>query len=61
MWVLQVENFGPLIVDGDLHGNCLFEANNKKIAENFAKLYEGLKKPALSRYGETDDRSDEVI
>lgn len=61
MWVIEVENFGPLIVDGDIHGNSLFDANNKEIAKGFAKLYEGLKKPALSRYGETDDRTDELI
>ncbi len=61
MWVIEVENFGPLLVDGDIHGNSLFDANNKEIAKGFAKLYEGLKKPALSRYGETDDRTDELI
>ena len=61
MWVLDVENFGPLIVDGDIHGNSLFDENNKQIAKGFDKLYEGLKKPALSRYGETDDRKDELI
>ena len=61
MWVIDVENFGPLIVDGDIHGNSLFDENNKQIAKGFDKLYEGLKKPALSRYGETDDRKDELI
>ncbi len=61
MWVIEVENFGPLLVDGDINGNSLFDANNKEIAKGFAKLYEGLKKPALSRYGETDDRTDELI
>ena len=61
MWVLDVENFGPLLVDSDTKGNSLFDANNKEIAKGFAALYEGLKKPALSRYGETDDRRDELI
>ena len=61
MWVIEVEKFGPLIVDGDIHGNSLFDENNREIAKGFAKLYKGLKKPALSRYGETDDRSDELI
>ena len=27
----------------------------------FDKLYAGLKKPSLSRFGETDDRGDELI
>jgi len=61
MWVFEVENFGPLLVDSDIKGNSLFDANNKEIVKGFDKLYEGLKKPALSRYGETDDRSDELI
>jgi len=61
MWVIEVKNFGPLLVDGDIHGNSLFDENNKQIAKGFDKLYEGLKKPALSRYGETDDRKDELI
>lgn len=61
MWVIEVENFGPLLVDSDINGNSLFESNNKEIAKGFDKLYEGLKKPALSRYGETDDRKDELI
>ena len=29
MWVLEVENFGPLLVDCDRAGNSLFEANNR--------------------------------
>ncbi|WP_299874951.1 fumarate hydratase C-terminal domain-containing protein [uncultured Cocleimonas sp.] len=61
MWVFEVENFGPFIVDSDLKGNSLFEQEGKKINKKLDKLYEGLKKPALSRYGETDDRSDELI
>ena len=61
MWVFEVENFGPFIVDSDLKGNSLFEQEGKKINEKLDKLYEGLKKPALSRYGETDDRNDELI
>ena len=61
MWVFEVENFGPFIVDSDLKGNSLFEEQNKGINKKLSKLYEGLKKPALSRYGETDDRNDELI
>ncbi len=61
MWVFEVENFGPFIVDSDLDGNSLFEQQSKSINEKLDKLYEGLKPPALSRYGETDDRSDELI
>ena len=61
MWVFEVENFGPFIVESDLDGNSLFEQQGKLVNENLEKLYSGLKAPALSRYGETDDRKDELI
>ncbi len=61
MWVFEVENFGPFLVESDLEGNSLFEQHSKIINANLEKLYDGLKKPALSRFGETDDRKDELI
>ncbi len=61
MWVLEVENFGPFIVESDLDGNSLFERENAKIAEGLAKAYEGTRPATLRRFGETDDRRDEVI
>ncbi len=61
MWVFEVENFGPFIVESDLDGNSLFEQQGKLVNANLEKLYSGLKAPALSRYGETDDRKDELI
>ena len=61
MWVFEVEHFGPFIVDSDLQGRSLFEEQGKQINQQLAKLYEGLKPPALSRYGETDKRTDELI
>ena len=61
IWVLQVENFGPFIADSDLAGNSLFERENAKIAPNIDKLYAGTKPAIMRRYGETDDKTDEVI
>jgi len=61
MWVFEVENFGPFIVESDLKGNSLFEQHGKLINANLEKMYAGLKAPALARYGETDDRKDELI
>ena len=61
MWVLDVERFGPLLVEGDRDGNSLFERNNREVNDRFESLYADLKKPSLSRFGETDDRSDELI
>ena len=61
MWVLEVEKFGPFIVECDVAGNSLFERENKKIAENLEKVYEGTRPAVLKRFGETDDRKDELI
>jgi L(+)-tartrate dehydratase beta subunit len=61
IWVLEVEKFGPLLVESDLDGNSLFERNNRVVNQGLARLYEGLKAPSLARYGETDDRSEELI
>jgi L(+)-tartrate dehydratase beta subunit len=61
MWVLEVENFGPFLVESDLNGNSLFEQENRAVNKNLGKVYEGLQEPALKRYGETTSRSDEVV
>ncbi len=61
MWVFEVENFGPFLVESDLDGNSLFEQQGRAINANLEKLYEGLKAPALSRFGEISDRKDELI
>ncbi len=61
MWVMEVENFGPFIVDSDMDGNSLFERENQRISQGLGRVYEGTKPAILSRFGETDDRSDELI
>ena len=61
MWVLDVKNFGPFIVESDLEGNSLFERENARIAASLDKVYEGTRPAILKRFGETDDRSDELI
>ncbi|MPZ40015.1 MAG: fumarate hydratase [Rhizobiales bacterium] len=61
IWVLEVENFGPFLVESDLNGNSLFERENAKIAPGLERLYEGTRPATLRRYGETDDKTDEVI
>ena len=54
-------DFGPFLVESDAAGNSLFESHNRALAARIEGLYEGLKPPALRRYGETDDRTDELI
>ncbi len=61
MWVFEVARFGPLLVESDLAGNSLFERNNQVVNAGLAALYDGLKTPSLARFGETDDRTDELI
>jgi len=61
MWVIRCNKMGPFIVASDLNGDCLFERENEKIANNVAKVYEGTKPAVLKRYGESNDPTDEVI
>jgi len=61
IWVLDVENFGPFLVDSDLQGNSLFERENAKIAPGLDALYAGTRPATLRRFGETSDKSDELI
>ena len=61
MWLFEVEKFGPFIVDSDLAGNSLFAEQGDLVNKNIEALYDGLKKPTLHRYGETDDRTDELM
>jgi L(+)-tartrate dehydratase beta subunit len=61
VWVLEVENFGPFLVESDLDGNSLFERENAKIAPGLEAHYAGTRPATLRRYGETDDKTKEVI
>lgn len=61
MWVLDVENFGPFLVESDSRGDSLFEREGRAVNRRVDGLYEGLRQPALKRYGETTSRSDEVV
>lgn len=61
MWVIRCKRMGPFIVASNLDGECLFERENAKIAPNLARVYEGTRPAVLKRFGETNDRSDELI
>lgn len=45
LWILEVEEFGPLTVAIDAHGNNLFEEVEKKVEEVRPKIYEKLGVP----------------
>lgn len=61
VWLFEVERFGPFLVESDLAGNSLFEQQGRQINANIDRLYEGLRPPALHRYGETDDRKRDLM
>lgn len=61
MWILDVENFGPFMVECDAQGESLFVQANKEINEKFLSLYEGLPEPALKRLGEVCSPDVEVL
>ena len=42
MWILEVEEFGPLAIAIDCHGNNLFEDVKRKVEENKQKIYQKL-------------------
>lgn len=62
MWVLDVENFGPFIVDGDCTGASLAAEHVDSVNENFAREYAKLPEYVLKRIGEIDHSlANEVI
>ena len=42
MWILEVEEFGPLVVAIDSHGNNIFEDIRQQMEQNKTKVYEKL-------------------
>jgi L(+)-tartrate dehydratase beta subunit len=61
IWVLEVDAFGPFLVESDAAGHSLFERENEKIAKGLPNLYKGTRPATLRRFGETDDRGEELI
>jgi len=43
IWVLEVDEFGPLIVGIDSHGKNLYAEVMKQVEKNKEKIYEGIK------------------
>ena len=52
MWVIEVENFGPFIVDGDVTGASLAALSIEKVNVNFKRAYADLPQHILKRFGE---------
>jgi len=61
IWVLEVQNFGPFIVECDTQGESLFERLNNEVNQSFLKLYEGLPNYAMKRMGEITSAKEEIL
>ncbi len=61
MWVFEVKNFGPFLVECDTQGNSLYQMALTETNEELVKLYDGLPAPTLKRMGEVLNPEDEVF
>lgn len=61
IWVLEVANFGPFLVECDVQGHSLFARANLEVNETFRPLYDGLPLPALKRLGEVSSPTEEML
>jgi L(+)-tartrate dehydratase beta subunit len=52
LWILELKELGPLLVEGDSLGNSYFSGVNEEINSRLGDLYEGLKPPVYRRIGE---------
>ena len=52
LWTFEVDQLGPLLVEGDVQGNSFFTKVNEGINQQLGLLYEGLKPPVFGRMGE---------
>ncbi len=60
MWVLECDELGPLLVEGDTLGNCFFAQHASEIDAPLLAAYAGLPKPLLSRLGEESNPTREL-
>lgn len=61
LWLLEVQDLGPLLVEGDTQGRSFFERVNQDINASLEHLYRGLKPPIFRRLGEEHDPRQELF
>ncbi len=61
LWVLQIDELGPLLVEGDSQGNSFFARANEAINKQLGSLYKGLKAPVFRRLGEELEPEQELF
>lgn len=62
MWFIEVERFGPLVVESDTAGNSLYAEENPKVDAVLAERYRAFQQaPVLKRLGEVVSPCHEII
>jgi L(+)-tartrate dehydratase beta subunit len=61
VWILNVERFGPFLVESDSIGNSLFIEANAEINKHLHDLYRDLPLPKLKLLGERTSPEEETI
>jgi L(+)-tartrate dehydratase beta subunit len=61
MWLLDVEELGPLLVDGDSEGNSYVAEHAEEVNAPLLEIYKELPEIILKRFGEVTDPTQELI
>ena len=61
MWLLEVQELGPLLVDGDSEGNSYVADHAAEVNEPLLEIYKDLPELILKRFGEVSDPTEELI
>jgi L(+)-tartrate dehydratase beta subunit len=61
MWLLEVEDLGPLLVEGDTLGNSYVADHASEVNAPLLEIYKELPELILKRFGEVTDPSRELI
>jgi len=61
MWLLEVEELGPLLVDGDSEGNSYVAEHADEVNAPLLEIYKELPELILKRFGEVNDPTQELI
>lgn len=61
MWLLDVSELGPLLVDGDTLGNSYVSQHAGEVNAPLLEIYKELPELILKRFGEVNDPTEELI
>lgn len=61
MWLLEVDELGPLLVEGDVYGNSYTTQHAAEVNAPLLEIYKDLPELILKRFGEVTDPTREVI